>query len=367
MEKSEYLKFADTCSNSYNSILLIADLLEKNGFVKLEENTQIDKSRSKCFIIFHEKSILAFDIKDITKQIIYLSYLKNSLFHIDKGSQMPSLNYNYCTIKSKSKINKIWSNRTMRVAGKITVKDDENLSNITVFPEISIGLTPSIEDNTTEFNMLLGLAADSVPIINGFPGPILQVVADSLDIDPYSIVDSDLYLVNSAKSCFTGENGQIISGNCLCNCIPIISNLNSFLDSNNSFFKIFMCIDENLDKDILANYLTKIFKEFHSSPEVIPHTFFVFPHHPINQTESDIFINPNDFKKISENSSIINDIGSQLNSTEEINPSDIIPILSRKITPIGIHIRDPFLPKEHISLQTIDSIEKIKNSLHFFF
>lgn len=379
---NDIIKALNECPTIYHAISIFKDKLLESDYTELQDDLEWSSVPSKFFIIYKNKNIIAFNNKENLKGMFFIGNMKKNLFHIEKNSQVPTLDYNFCRIKAPCLNYNYWSGRTMRVAGHINIQENttKNIVEQNVYPKTPAAIFPSNQeinficnspDSNDSIDLFLGLSRDSFPFINDFPGPIIKIISDELGISPYSIRNSDLFLVDSNDSILIGNSNKIenriISGHNISQLCPSILAFNSFLNSEQhrngkeKRFSSFILYDENDSTNPFINdFLPNLFQKIGIINDCI--TLNIIPMKN-DKTENKIFFDSSNknIENILINKFKTQSCKVQINLDQKLN--QIIDSISHEVIKLGFSVSNFESTRERVSLNCLKTLEEAINNI----
>lgn len=392
IKEDDLINDLNFCPTIYHAINMLKDKLLALDYTELDSNLEWHSPPpSNFFIIFKHKNIIAFNNKENSKGTFLIGNMKPSLFHIDKSSKIPTLDYNFCRVLSSVSKFERWNGRSMRIAGHAFIQDEKSkeIKEINIYSKRIAGIFPSKKEidsirrsinteNLSEqeklypLDIFLGLSRDCNPFINEFPGPIMKIISDELKIAPNLIQSPDLFFIDSNISNFIGSsyenNDRIVSGQNISQLCPPILAFNSFLCSQElktgkeNEFKSFILFDENEPTDSSFNeFLLNLFQKIGITNESLIINVIPIKNDKI---ENRIFFDTTN-KNIE---SICNDktkgMASKIQVDLHQNIISIMNSISNEVVKIGFPVSNFESPRERTSLNCLNFLkEKIEKIL----
>lgn len=364
------------CPTIYHAVSFFKEKLLGLDYSELKDDLEWSiPPPSNFFIIYKNKNIIAFNNKENSKGTFLIGNMKPNLFHIDKNSKISTFDYNFCRVLSSCSKCYHWTGRSVRVAGSVTIEDDESKPTniINIYPKKLVGVFPSKQEiefvqhssdlehkKLYTIDFFLGLSRDCDPFINEFPGPIMKMIADELEISSKSIQNPDLFLVDSNLSKLIESSAdKIISGQNVSQFCPPLLAFNSFLYSTKSKdnFNSFILFDENDSTDSSFNeFLIKLFQKIGINNDSL--VLNIIPMQT-EKVENRIYFDTTN-KKIED--TITNEIKDQKSKIQiELHPNlnPIVKLISSEIVKFGFPISNIESPRERASMNCLNSMKKI--------
>ncbi|OHT15532.1 hypothetical protein TRFO_02863 [Tritrichomonas foetus] len=365
MEKDYLLDYLRKAPEVHNSVAFFKNMLSKANYHEITDTSFLNHENKKFYFHF-QNSLIIFNIKDLTQKNEFISLMEQDLFPIHQESYFPTFEFNYSRFDTPN-LDKSWKNRTMKIAGEVIVRDDENLKQFLIHPDYSIGFIQTLDDKNDAFTFaFLGRSKDCQPIIKDYPGPIISSISNHLNIPASLIEKVDVCLVDSNDPCFLGENRQFICGHQLSRMISPFLLLTSFLniDSPINGYNVFICYHENTNLNEFSRIYDEILNKIGETK---------------NSNISQILVNS--YLSESADNNIILDDSSVLGDHKPIEFDEKYKIIKQKIefdpkfqdflhkfslhhVQISIPIHLMNTPREFASFDTLSNVVDVINSIY---
>lgn len=252
----EMINFIENNPTAFHVVDSICNQLQKQGFERLYESNRWDIEKGgKYFVSRNGSSIIAFcvgkNIDDYSFNII-ASHTDSPTFKIKENAELHVRN-KYTKLNTEGyggMICSTWLDRPLSVAGRILVRDSDNLirtclinvdRDLLVIPNVAIHMNRKINEGF-EFNKQI----DMLPLFcegseeNGF----MKMIASERSVDVNDIVGSDLYLYSRARASIWGKNNEFISCGRLDDQQCVFSSMKALIESDNSeTINVMACFD----------------------------------------------------------------------------------------------------------------------------
>ena len=280
------LDFIYESPTQFNAVAVSAEMLEKNGFEKLnpKENWKLEVGK-KYYTTKNSSALVAFKVNsdEIEKEGFRIigSHTDSPGFRIKPNAEMESCGA-YLKLNSEGyggMILSTWLDRPLAMAGRVFLRGEnpfkpvEKIVNINkpvcIIPNLAIHMNRSINDGykynkQTDMLPLVGLINEQLEKDNY----MVKLLASELDVEVEEIIDFDIFLYEYEKGCFTGANGEFISTGRLDNLSMYYSSVEALLDSDSkSGISIAVGFDneevgsstkQGADSNMLLNILERI-------------------------------------------------------------------------------------------------------------
>ena len=280
------LDFIYESPTQFNAVAVSAEMLEKNGFEKLnpKENWKLEVGK-KYYTTKNSSALVAFKINsdEIEKEGFRIigSHTDSPGFRIKPNAEMESCGA-YLKLNTEGyggMILSTWLDRPLAMAGRVFLRGEnpfkpvEKIVNINkpvcIIPNLAIHMNRSINDGykynkQTDMLPLVGLINEQLEKDNY----MIKLLASELDVEVEEIIDFDIFLYEYEKGCFTGANEEFISTGRLDNLSMYYSSVEALLDSDSkSGISIAVGFDneevgsstkQGADSNMLLNILERI-------------------------------------------------------------------------------------------------------------
>lgn len=280
------LDFIYESPTQFNAVAVSAEILEKNGFEKLnpKENWKLEVGK-KYYTTKNSSALVAFKVNsdEIEKEGFRIigSHTDSPGFRIKPNAEMESC-VAYLKLNTEGyggMILSTWLDRPLAMAGRVFLRGEnpfkpvEKIVNINkpvcIIPNLAIHMNRSINDGykynkQTDMLPLVGLINEQLEKDNY----MVKLLASELEVEVEEIIDFDIFLYEYEKGCFTGANEEFISTGRLDNLSMYYSSVEALLDSDSkSGISIAVGFDneevgsatkQGADSNMLLNILERI-------------------------------------------------------------------------------------------------------------
>ena len=280
------LDFIYNSPTQFNAVEVSAEMLEKNGFEKLnpKENWKLEVGK-KYYTTKNSSALVAFKVNsdEVEKEGFRIigSHTDSPGFRIKPNAEMESCGA-YLKLNTEGyggMILSTWLDRPLAMAGRVFLRGEnpfkpvEKTVNINkpvcIIPNLAIHMNRSINDGykynkQTDMLPLVGLINEQLEKDNY----MVKLLASELNVEIEEIIDFDIFLYEYEKGCFTGANEEFISTGRLDNLSMYYSSVEALLDSDSkSGISIAVGFDneevgsatkQGADSNMLLNILERI-------------------------------------------------------------------------------------------------------------
>ena len=280
------LDFIYKSPTQFNAVEVSAEMLEKNGFEKLnpKENWKLEVGK-KYYTTKNSSALVAFKVnsEEVEKEGFRIigSHTDSPGFRIKPNAEMEACGA-YLKLNTEGyggMILSTWLDRPLAMAGRVFLRGEnpfkpvEKIVNINkpvcIIPNLAIHMNRSINDGykynkQTDMLPLVGLINEQLEKDNY----MVKLLASELNVEVEEIIDFDIFLYEYEKGCFTGANEEFISTGRLDNLSMYYSSIEALLDSDSkSGISIAVGFDneevgsatkQGADSNMLLNILERI-------------------------------------------------------------------------------------------------------------
>jgi len=252
---NELIKFLNSSSTQFNAVENISNILDKNNFIKLQENEKWNLTDGKYYVTRNGSSIIAFSIPKTIKDHhfqICSSHTDSPTFKIKSVSELSGPN-NYLRLNVEAYGGSIlysWFDRPLTVAGRILYKQDNKVISKNIYIDSDLFIIPSMPPHISkEINTKpdLNIQIDLCPLFSSgklSKGSFNQMIADYIHVKNEDIISYDLYLVNRQEAKLVGLNNEFICSAKLDDLEASFTSLMGFIDSkDNDCIKVYASFD----------------------------------------------------------------------------------------------------------------------------
>lgn len=249
----ELLSFIEKSPTAFHAVENIVKALEERGAIHIEEtdNVKIEAGKTYC-ITRGMSSVIAFTVPESPKSFMICASHTDSPCLKLKPRFEKSCAGDHITLdveKYGGLIHSSWLDRPLSVAGRVAIKDENEITlktvninkDLLVIPNVCIHFNRTINDGykynpQTDLAPLFAQGCDSAKL--------MQIIARTLKVDEKSIIAHDLFLYDRTKGSIWGADGEFFSSSRIDNLQCAYATLMGFLDSPDSdCIKVYVSFD----------------------------------------------------------------------------------------------------------------------------
>mgnify|MGYP002624653551 CR=1 FL=1 len=254
-----FFSFVKNSPSPFHVVKNISEILLQNGFLELSEGEKWNLSEGKSyFLARNSSSIIAFRIPKENassphKFLITASHSDSPVFKIKEN---PEIHSNGCVVLNVEKYGGMliqpWFDRPLSVAGRIVVRDEQNLPSLKeilvhidrdllLIPNLAIHMNRDANegkkiDIQTEIRPVFSLEKEE---------KLLNLVAKSAGVAENAIIAHDLFLYNRTEPALWGAKNEFISAPKIDDLECVYTTLQGFLKNDSESSIPVYCVFDN--------------------------------------------------------------------------------------------------------------------------
>lgn len=219
-ETKKLLDFIKKSYSPFHVVTNVKEMLKNEGFVELKEEDRFNiKEGGSYYVSRNNSSLIAFRIpKKYSSYSIIASHTDSPSFKIKSNPEVVVDN-KYTTLNVEGYGGMLcapWFDRPLSIAGRVFLDSSsgvvEKLINFDkdLVSIVNLAIHQNREANTS---YKFSKQKDMLPIIGlgNKKGELINLIADHLEVDPLSILDSDLFLYNRMDGSIWGLDSELFS------------------------------------------------------------------------------------------------------------------------------------------------------------
>ncbi len=283
----EFIDFIDKSPSTYHAVKNCSDMLEKNGFIRLDPSKEWKLEKNgKYYIKKTSSTIMAFTVgEEISTECgfrIAGSHTDSPCFRIKPNPEMTVENIiRLNTEVYGGPILSTWFDRPLSIAGRVILKTDNIFRPETVYINIDRPLMtiPNLaihQNRSVNQGVEIDRQNDVLPVIGlineAFEKEdfLINLVSNESNIDKKDILDFDLYVYAYEKGTLLGAENEFVSAPKIDNLASVYTGLRAVIESRhvNKGINIFVGFDneevgsstkQGADSNYLMNYMERIY------------------------------------------------------------------------------------------------------------
>ena len=287
------MSFIDQSPSMFHAADTVIQQLESNGFSYLDASSNWNlEVNGKYYVTSNQSAVIAFVVNSTNVEQegfkIIGAHTDVPCFKIKPNPQMTTENY----VKLNTEIYggpilNTWLDRPLSAAGRVALKSDNILKPtiklvdlerpLLIIPNLAIHMNRDVNNG-----IKLNAQKETLPIVSYVQeklegNVLLQEVAQKLQVEPSDILEMDLFLYPTEKSCQVGLNEEFISASRLDDLSMVYGGLHALLNADSSCgINVLACFDneevgstskQGANSPFLSNTLERITLSLHKSRE----------------------------------------------------------------------------------------------------
>ena len=258
----EVIEFIDDSPSAYHAVKNSSDILEENGFQRLNPREEWKlKKGGQYFVKQSNSAIIAFTVgKDVDLSRgfkIFGSHTDSPCFRIKPNPEM--ITENIIRLNTEvygGPILSTWFDRPLSIAGRVILRTNDPFFPRTVAikfdePLMTIPNLAIHQNRDVNNGVKIDRQKDVLPVIglmnetfekNNF---LLNYIFDKINLKKEDVLDFDLYVYNTEKGCLLGANEEFISAPRIDNLVSVYAGLLGLVESehNQKQINVFVAFD----------------------------------------------------------------------------------------------------------------------------
>jgi aspartyl aminopeptidase len=256
MEIKSLIDFLNKAPTAFHAVAEIQDRLREHGYQELLEGKRWEViPGGKYYVTRNGSSVIALQIGEELDECgfcIAASHSDSPCFKMKENAEL-EVRGKYLQLNTEGyggMLCSTWFDRPLSVAGRIVVRDGEELytklvnidRDLVVIPSVAIHMNRKANDGVT-----LNKQVDLLPLFGGADaakGDFKKLIADAAGVAVEDIYGSDLYLYNRTQPSVWGVKEEFISAARLDDLQCAYATLQGFLQGNNPrMINVYACFD----------------------------------------------------------------------------------------------------------------------------
>jgi aspartyl aminopeptidase len=219
-ETQNLIDFIKGCYSPFHVVDNVKKMLNKEGFIELKESERFNIVRGKKYYVSrNNSSLMAFKIpNEFSGYSIIASHTDSPSFKIKSNPEVV-VDDKYTTLNVEGYGGMLcapWFDRPLSIAGRVFLDSStgvqEKLINFDrdLVSIVNLAIHQNRDANTS---FKYSKQKDMLPImgLGSKKGELVNLIADHLQVDPLSILDSDLFLYNRMNGTIWGLDNELYS------------------------------------------------------------------------------------------------------------------------------------------------------------
>ena len=208
--------FIEKSPTGFHVVKNAAAALEAAGYRRLNEGDAWETvPGGKYYLTRGGASLIAFVMPDqLDGFMLAAAHTDSPCLHLKENAGLFPEGYTKLdTEKYGGMIISCWLDRPLSVAGRLFVREGENIRSVLVNVDRDLMVVPSLAihmDRTINDGKKLTMQTDLLPLLGLGQRDILAICARAAGVAPEEILSHDLYVYNRQKGTILGEEGELI-------------------------------------------------------------------------------------------------------------------------------------------------------------
>lgn len=252
VEKAQgMLDFINASPTCYHAVKNVKGRLEAAGFAELKEKEDYTLQwGKKYYVVRNDSSLIAFVLpKNQPKGFrIVASHSDSPCFKLKENPEVTLENtyVKFNVEKYGGMILSTWLDRPLSVAGRVVIKEGEELVTKLVDFEEAFCVIPNV---AIHFNREINKGIEYNPQVDMQPlwscnkeDKINEIIAEKLKIDAKQILGADLFVYNKEEGCFIGKDKAFVGAPRIDDLGCVYTSLEGFMKSENEQYIKMYCV-----------------------------------------------------------------------------------------------------------------------------
>ena len=255
MYTKQLLKFIENSPTAYQAVDSAAAVLEEQGFVRLGAQNAWELIPGQgYYTVQNGTSIIAFrmPVSGISGMMIAASHSDSPTFKLKANCEADAFG-DYVKINTErygGMILSSWLDKPLSLAGRLVVKDGDQIKTINVKVDRDLLLIPNVaihQNRKHNDGFVFNAQTDMMPLygMSCAKGTLIAQVAAAACVDAASIIGADLYLYNRTPATVWGADDAFFSAPRIDNLMCAYGTLQGFLQAGaaESTLQVWACFD----------------------------------------------------------------------------------------------------------------------------
>lgn len=207
-----YIEKSPTC---FHAVQTAANMLEENGFVRLNENWNLQPG-GKYYTVRGGSSLIAFRLPnaDPTGFLVTAAHTDSPCFRIRDNSDMDGTYARISTERYGGMLQAPWLDRPLSIAGRLLVREQDSIKTKLVDFEKPVALIPNVAihlNRDANNGLKYDPARELFPLYGGKDASFRKDLAEKLGCEASDILATDLFVYNPQQGLVWGSDNDFVS------------------------------------------------------------------------------------------------------------------------------------------------------------
>ena len=248
------LTFIKESPTAFQAVEMMKTRFTENGFTELKEDEHWEiKNGGKYFVIRNHSAIIAFTVPEVSSDVFHIiaSHSDSPSLKIKENPEMVENGYVKLNVELYGgALLAPWFDRPLSVAGRLIVKEDEQICEKLVTVDKDMLIIPNLAihmNREANSGYKYNVQKDMLPLFSDKEGKgrFMETVAEAAEVKTEDILGHDLFLYDRTPGTLWGVNEEFVSAPRLDDLQCAFSSMEGFLQGNREESISVHCVLDN--------------------------------------------------------------------------------------------------------------------------
>ena len=248
------LTFIKESPTAFQAVEMMKTRFTENGFTELKEDEHWEiKNGGKYFVIRNHSAIIAFTVPEVSSDVFHIiaSHSDSPSLKIKENPEMVENGYVKLNVELYGgALLAPWFDRPLSVAGRLIVKEDEQICEKLVTVDKDMLMIPNLAihmNREANSGYKYNVQKDMLPLFSDKEGKgrFMETVAEAAEVKTEDILGHDLFLYDRTPGTLWGVNEEFVSAPRLDDLQCAFSSMEGFLQGNREESISVHCVLDN--------------------------------------------------------------------------------------------------------------------------
>ena len=248
------LTFIKESPTAFQAVEMMKTRFTENGFTELKEDEHWEiKNGGKYFVIRNHSAIIAFTVPEVSSDVFHIiaSHSDSPSLKIKENPEMVENGYVKLNVELYGgALLAPWFDRPLSVAGRLIVKEDEQICEKLVTVDKDMLMIPNLAihmNREANSGYKYNVQKDMPPLFSDKEGKgrFMETVAEAAEVKTEDILGHDLFLYDRTPGTLWGVNEEFVSAPRLDDLQCAFSSMEGFLQGNREESISVHCVLDN--------------------------------------------------------------------------------------------------------------------------
>ena len=248
------LTFIKESPTAFQAVEMMKTRFTENGFTELKEDEHWEiKNGGKYFVIRNHSAIIAFTVPEVSSDVFHIiaSHSDSPSLKIKENPEMVENGYVKLNVELYGgALLAPWFDRPLSVAGRLIVKEDEQICEKLVTVDKDMLMIPNLAihmNREANSGYKYNVQKDMLPLFSDKEGKgrFMETVAEAAEVKTEDILGHDLFLYDRTPGTLWGVNEEFVSAPRLDDLQCAFSSLEGFMQGNREESISVHCVLDN--------------------------------------------------------------------------------------------------------------------------